>query len=126
MVSYREGHRTLIISPSLATSNALGEYRLFALQPGAYYVYTTSPLSTEPLLQDYAYPRTFAPATLDSATATLITIEGAQTTNGIDITVAPIRRATVSGRLIDASGKVIGVNVQIAAGASWKSILSLM
>jgi len=99
------GERQLRMIGSSST-NDLGEYRIYGLVPGQYYVSATlrndcCAESTEPM----AYAPTFFPGTGSSADAQKITVVAGQTVSGINITLRPVVAARVSGTAFDAQGR---------------------
>jgi hypothetical protein len=97
-------------------TNDIGEYRMFGLQPGQYYV------AAQPQEQAFSsigagggqtegqearngYARTFYPGTADVSAARKITVETGQTLSDINIVLLPTRLATISGVAVDAQGQ---------------------
>uniref|UniRef100_Q01ZV9 Cna B domain protein n=1 Tax=Solibacter usitatus (strain Ellin6076) TaxID=234267 RepID=Q01ZV9_SOLUE len=101
-LQYMAGRKQLSRSNSRMT-NDLGEYRIFGLSPGRYYlnaVYRSDPtLAGEGQYVSTYYPRTPDPA----AAAPLEIVPGSQLGN-IDVTLVRIRTVTVKGRVISESG----------------------
>jgi protocatechuate 3,4-dioxygenase beta subunit len=111
---YSQGQRRLLPSGTRAQTNDIGEYRIFGLQPGQYFV------SASAQAQNFAMPTangielsgerggfasTFYPGTADPAAARTLTVGVGQTIGGIDITLMPARLATISGIAIDSQGR---------------------
>jgi protocatechuate 3,4-dioxygenase beta subunit len=119
---FRRGERTLAAATS-ATTNDLGEYRMFGLSPGQYYVSALSPqpgLMMGPAADDDAdqaarsgYAPTFYPGTAAAASAQKLTVGLAQTLSGIDVALVAARTATISGTAVDSQGRPIPGVVQI-------------
>ena len=119
---FRRGERTLAAATSV-TTNDLGEYRIFGLSPGQYYVSATSPqpgLMTGPAVDDEAdqaarsgYAPTFYPGTAVAASAQKLTVGLAQTLSGIDVALVAARTATIRGTAIDSQGRPLPGIVQI-------------
>ena len=97
---YMQG-RKQIAQMNGTSTNDLGEYRLFGLVPGRYYVSaTTRPNPMLPQTED-EYVTTFFPRTTDVAAAAPIDVgPGAQLRN-IDITLAKMHTVTVKGRVVN-------------------------
>jgi hypothetical protein len=102
------GQRTMQIVQQ-ARTNDLGEYRLYWVTPGKYFIradYTgaPSPMSRNPneyfgpLTEGYA--STFYPGSADPSAATEIDIAAGAELGTIDITFAPTRTFKVTGRVI--------------------------
>ena len=83
-----------------ASTNDLGEYRVFGLAPGRYYVSAeTRPNPMLPQAED-EYVTTYFPRTTDAAAAAPIDVApGAQLRN-IDIPLAKMHTVTVRGRVV--------------------------
>ena len=108
-VVYRGGKR--LVEPatvgrdisSLALTNDLGEFRVYGLEPGTFYV------GTSRLSQAGPRPRTdpiiYAPGTASLGDAQKITVGLGQTVPGANITLMTIRRASVSGVAFDADNE---------------------
>jgi carboxypeptidase family protein len=106
---YIQGSRRLIQSGRGGQTNDIGEFRLYGLSPGQYYVSATG--------RDYGgfdandrtgYASTFYPGTGNVAEAQRVTIAPAQTIGGINLTLLPVRTATVSGIVLDINGRPLG------------------
>jgi protocatechuate 3,4-dioxygenase beta subunit len=102
-------------SPS---TNDLGEYRMFGLTPGQYYVAAQpqqqafpfpaiGPLGGQPEGADArtGYARTFYPGTADVSAAQKITVGIGQTIGEINIMLLPTRLATISGVAVNSQGQ---------------------
>lgn len=108
---YQEGVRVLQNAGSKSTDDR-GEYRIFKLPPGDYYVAAT-PRSTAPTRNSagVALPvKTFFPDVTDSARAVPMKIMGGEELSGTNISIRSERGATLSGQistLLPASGQII-------------------
>jgi hypothetical protein len=100
---YMLGRKQLMRTNGSST-NDLGEYRVFGLPPGRYYVSAdTRPSPMQPKTED-EYVTTWFPRTADAAAAAPIDVApGAQLRN-IDIPLAKMPSVTVSGRVINEAG----------------------
>lgn len=118
--SYSQGKRQLQPLGSNNT-NDLGEYRLFGLAPGRYYLSATyrtqnfmaavdrSPRANEP---EDGYAPTYFPGTLDSNSATPIEIVSGRTVAGMDITLLKTRTVRVHGRITNVPQNRVMVSLQ--------------
>jgi hypothetical protein len=101
-----DGRQTLEVS-GRATTNDRGEYRIFWITPGAYYLRVAStnrPIPGVPFNGATAknkYPRTFYPVTTDIATATTIDIPPAVELTGLDFRLTPQDTYRIRGRVVD-------------------------
>jgi carboxypeptidase family protein len=118
------GERRLQMAGPSSMTNDLGEYRLFGLFPGQYYVSATlrnnnfGSESTEAT----AYAPTFFPGTGSSADAQKLIVAAGQTLSGIDITLIPVVAARVSGTALDTLGRPLAnarVDLMLRAGFVW-------
>lgn len=102
-----------------ATTNDLGEYRLFGLSPGKYYLGATpDPYRADPNHFDsgQGYAPVYYPGTSDPAGAKAIELQPGTFLRGIDITMLKTRTVRVRGRVVDPTSKqsVQGVGVTLA------------
>jgi protocatechuate 3,4-dioxygenase beta subunit len=111
-IGYRDGRETLNAGTAKATDDR-GEFRIFWVAPGEYYVAAAPFIDrvalaaaavaagmTIPPRQE-SLPRTFHPSAADARSASRLTIsEGAEVT-GIDITVSPAATVKVTGRIVN-------------------------
>ncbi len=111
---YQQGQVRLIPAGERGQANDIGEYRIFSLSPGQYYVSATvqaltlaMPIgnSVEVSGQNSGYAATFYPGTADAASGQKLTVGVAQTLSGVDIALAPTRLATITGTAVDADGR---------------------
>jgi 5-hydroxyisourate hydrolase-like protein (transthyretin family) len=129
--SYQEGQRQLN-SVQQARTNDLGEYRLFWVQPGQYFVsatrdnrenfggrgggarvagpgavFTGRGMAVPPLSADgeaeEGYVPVYYPGTTDVQSAAPISVPAGTVFSGVDLTVASVRTVRVRGRVINSS-----------------------
>ena len=104
---------------SFPSTNDIGEYRMFGLPPGQYYVAaqpqqqafsTPGPLNGQVEGQEArnGYARTFYPGTADVSGAQKVTVELGQTISEMNIVLLQARLATVSGVAVDSQGQLLG------------------
>jgi hypothetical protein len=122
---FRLGQRTLTPANN-ATTNDIGEYRIFGLTPGQYYI---SAMPQQGFLAGPAvaqggvlegqearngYAPTFYPGTSDATAAQRLTVGVGQTLTEINVALVATRTATISGTAVDAEGRpMVGGFVQI-------------
>ncbi len=114
---YTQGRKQLATYGS-ATSNDLGEYRIFGLPPGRYYISASTsrgfggerfgpgppqPPGGEPPTQQQ-YVTIYYPGTPDMATAAPVELAAGGEIRGLDLAMTKFRTVTVKGRVIDATG----------------------
>ena len=105
------GQRRMAPSGRAVQTDDLGEFRLFGVPPGQYYVQATwrrvGPM--DPTSPDRTgYPVTFFPGTTDIANAQRFTIGVGESIMDLAMALSPLNRATVSGTLVDTDGRPAG------------------
>jgi hypothetical protein len=124
---YSQGRRRLAPSGRPAMTNDIGEYRLFGLPPGQYYLsatFRTGPMADSDDRSGYA--PTFYPGTPNAAEAQRISIGIGQTLNEMNLTLVPARTVRVSGTALDSSGKPFsggGIIVTQASGGGFMATM---
>lgn len=109
---YRDGKKELAPGRETATDDR-GQYRLFALSPGSYYVMSTySSIIMFGILRlqrrggpapgDESYSPTYFPGTSDPAQATPIEVSAGEEVSAIDFLLLPTRAVRVRGRVVGA------------------------
>src|SRR5712692_6828588 len=105
---YRHGQRQLMPASGAMTDD-LGEYRIFGLAPGRYYLSATYRSGWYNFAQDRSaakseeegYAPTYYPGTTDSAGATPIEASAGVHLRGIDFTLKKTRVVRVRGRVVN-------------------------
>jgi len=94
-----------------AATDDLGQYRLYGLTPGEFYVSAAySPAMFGPVVDDqsgeprFGFANTFHPSATGLDGAKRVAVASGQETGGVDITLARVKVASVSGRVVDAAG----------------------
>ncbi|HZR24049.1 MAG TPA: carboxypeptidase regulatory-like domain-containing protein [Vicinamibacterales bacterium] len=104
---YVNGERRMQPTGGFANTNDLGEFRLFGLQPGQFFVSAT--LRNNNFGSDTtdrtAYQPTYYPGTGNVAEAQRITIQSGQTVSGINMMLLPVTANRVSGVALDSNGR---------------------
>jgi len=108
---FTQGQMMLMNNRS-ATTNDIGEFRLYGLMPGKYYVsvnvrnsaFGGPPGTTEVRL---GYAPTYYPGTATAADAQPITVGLGETISGIEVGLTSTRLATISGSAIDSKGGMV-------------------
>ncbi|MEZ5356372.1 MAG: carboxypeptidase regulatory-like domain-containing protein [Bryobacteraceae bacterium] len=86
-------------------TNDLGEYRVFGVGPGKYFVQASprrslpSPAASSPDEPEETYGATYYPGTMDAAAATPVDIAVGGVAQGVDIRLGKTRTFSVSGRI---------------------------
>jgi len=99
-------------------SNDLGEYRMFGLSPGKYYLGATPRDRSNPQRYDNGqdYAPVYYPGTTDPAGAKVIELHAGTLLRGIDIPMMKTRTVRVRGHVVDPTSKAnvqnVGVQMQ--------------
>jgi hypothetical protein len=104
---YTPAGRRLMPSGRQASTNDIGEFRLFALMPGEYYVSATFRNQLFDAITDdrSGYAPTYYPGTTDVAGAQRVTVGIGQTVSDISMALSSTRTARVSGTAVDSQGR---------------------
>jgi hypothetical protein len=104
-------------------TNDLGDFRIYGLSPGQYYVSATlRDFSVNVVTSDRTgYAATYYPGTGNVAEARRVTVESGQTVTSINMGLLPIRTARVSGTIITEQGRpvsatMVSVSPRVGAG----------
>jgi Carboxypeptidase regulatory-like domain len=116
------GRRRLVTAARSALTNDLGQYRLFGLTPGEYYV-NASIRGGENMMFDMGpaaavahptasnpgsgYAPTYYPGTANAAEAQKIDVAAGQEAQSTDFVLQPVRLSRVSGTVISSEGKPV-------------------
>lgn len=103
----QQGRRRLMPSGRMVQTNDIGEFRLFGLSPGNYYVSATwrNTMGMGGDIDDRTgYAPTYYPGTPNSAEAQRITVGVGQTVSDINISLVSTKTARISGTVIDSQG----------------------
>ncbi len=98
--AYVNGQRQLVGSRSGQT-NDLGEFRIFGLSPGQYFVQAILRGNrTEAAKTREGYVPIYYPGVADSARAAPVNLRGGDEVDGVDISLQPVRTLNVRGMLV--------------------------
>lgn len=114
-VRYVEGMRSLDVVRT-ATSNDVGQFRLYGLAPGTYYLSgTVRTVGDAPMRDPGAmmqgiggtptFAQTFYPAGISADGARPIVVEPGQEISNLEFTLQPVRLLRLSGRVVDSRGR---------------------
>jgi Carboxypeptidase regulatory-like domain len=115
---FNSGTRQLL-SVRSATTNDIGEFRLFGLLPGQYYIAAVGPPGTawevvgstwfgSSSMAPRNYALTYFPGTANLAEAQRVPVGIGQTVNDISMILVQARTARVTGTAVDSTGKPFG------------------
>jgi protocatechuate 3,4-dioxygenase beta subunit len=88
-----------------ATTNDLGEFRIFGLAPGDYYLSAAFPGEFGNSNDRTAYAPIYYPATADPELAERLTVASGQTVSDLLVTLLPVRTVRLSGTAADSEGR---------------------
>ncbi len=99
--AYIKGQRQLVPNGAGAT-NDLGEFRLFGLAPGQYFVQATLRVNRfENAKTQQGYLPIYYPGVSDANRAAPISVRGGDEFSGVDISLQPVRGLAVKGNVLD-------------------------
>jgi protocatechuate 3,4-dioxygenase beta subunit len=110
---YEKGQRKLI-PVAEGQANDLGEYRLYGLDPGQYYVsasYVAGWFGDE--APEGGYAPVYYPGSDDPSRTTPIALRAGDELPGIDFTLVPVRTFNVKGRVYDGANLRPGVHTMV-------------
>lgn len=114
-----QGSRRLAPTGRRATTNDIGEFRIFGLLPGQYYVGATAAMDLMSMAINVSssglevsdnrsgYAATYFPGTTRAAEAQQITLTLGQTLNDLTIQLSPTRTSRVSGSFVGSDGRPV-------------------
>jgi hypothetical protein len=105
---YIQGRRRLMPTGRPGSTNDVGEFRMFGLPPGQYYLSATlrSGMMMGADSDDRSgYAPTYYPGTANVAEAQRLTLGVGQTLNDITLALIPARTVRISGTALDSNGK---------------------
>jgi hypothetical protein len=95
-----------LVSAGTRRTNDIGEFRVFGLLPGQYYLAATLPNVGPPQINGAptdVYAATYYPGTASASTAQALTIATGQTIAGVNMMLLPVRSVSVSGSVVDSN-----------------------
>lgn len=116
-----QGRRQVVPAGVPRTTNDIGEYRIFGLAPGQYYVSATlrtASLGDVVSADRSGYAPTYYPGTPIVSEARRLSVGLGETLHGIDLALAPARLSRVSGTVVDSDGRPLagGVVMMLQSG----------
>jgi len=118
-MQYQNGKRRLVPSGRTASTNDLGQFRIYGLPPGEYYVSAQLRNAGTMMIdmigggvggpsgsnQNTGYASTYYPGTPSPSEAQRVTLAVGQELPSVDIQLQPVRLAKISGSAIGSDGK---------------------
>jgi protocatechuate 3,4-dioxygenase beta subunit len=107
-------------------TNDLGEYRLYGLSPGKYYL-SAAPnggMGEQEYDSGQTYAPTYYPGTSNPSTAAAVELQPGTVVRGADITLVRTRTVRVRGRVVDllTKGSPQPANVSLQARGNWEGM----
>ena len=120
---YVQGRKQLSNSAGWANTNDLGEYRVFGVPPGKYFLSITSSLGMQPNAMDRSatappeedYVATYYPGTIDPSSAVQLEIGAGAQLRGIDLRLIKTHTVHVRGHVTHGLGGHPNVQVMLSA-----------
>jgi len=115
------GQRRLVSAGRMSTTNDIGEYRLFSIPPGQYYLSATLRPMGMPADNDdrSGYAPTYFPGTSNIAEAQRVTVGLGQTMSDMNMALMPARTSRVTGSAVDSQGRpMVGMVMAVPRGDS--------
>ncbi len=122
MKSMWEGKKRQLIPVRNASTNDLGEYRIYDLAPDTYFIqavrqrWSGMPPPSEPMSDkpEEGYIATWYPGTVDSSTSPRIAVKGGAELRGVDIRMVKTRVIRIRGKVLSGTtGKPTGGSVML-------------
>ena len=122
-MQYQNGKRRLVPSGRTGSTNDLGQFRIYGLPPGEYYVSATLRNMSSMMIdmmaggfaaagpasgnqnQNVGYASTYYPGTPNPSEAQRVALAVGQELPGVDIQLQPVRLSKITGTAIGADGK---------------------
>ena len=96
---YADGKRQLMYVGG-AQSNDLGDYRMYGLPPGQYYMSASPPQHSGVAANEEGYAATYYPGTTDSSAAATVTVRAGDELPGVDFSLMTTPTVRVRGRVV--------------------------
>lgn len=126
---FAQGQRRLSAAGRVATTNDIGEYRIFGLAPSQYYISaSTQPDLMAGMMSPGAsddrsgYAPSYYPGTPNAAEAQRVTVGLGQLIPEINLALTPTRLARMTGTVIDSQGKPLAGGALVAMQRNGLSI----
>jgi protocatechuate 3,4-dioxygenase beta subunit len=105
---FMQGRRRLTPVGRNGQTNDIGEYRIFGLSPGDYYVSATMRNFSSGDSDDHSgYAPTYYPGTANGSEAQKVSLSVGQSVSEINITLVATRTARITGTVIDSQGRPV-------------------
>jgi len=138
-MQYQNGKRRLVPSGRTGTTNDLGQFRIYGLPPGEYYV-SASLRNMSAMVFDFlggagggptgsnqnsGYASTYYPGTPNPAEAQRVALSVGQELTSVDIQLQPVRLARIAGTAVGSDGKPMA-NAMVMLMPTMKDAMLMM
>ena len=120
---FTNGERQLVNAGRVATTDDLGQYRIFGLMPGDYVVRASlrtnpnaTPTGPNAAEGPLGYPGTYYPGVADVAQAQTVTVSLGQELSSVAFPLVPARLARISGTVMNSEGRPLSRRDRRVAG----------
>jgi len=100
-----QNERRQLTEVGTSTTNDRGEYRIWGLAPGKYYIRATHPRGEAARPGGLVYVPIFYPGVTDPARTQPVELHPGDEATGIDMTFVPVRSVRVSGRVLNVNSQ---------------------
>jgi protocatechuate 3,4-dioxygenase beta subunit len=118
-LQFQNGRRRLVPSGRMGTTNDLGQFRIYGLPPGEYYVSASLRNASSMVVdllgggmggpqgsnQSTGYASTYYPGSVNPADAQRVAVAVGQELSSVDIQLQPVRLAKITGTAVGSDGK---------------------
>ncbi len=122
---FMPGGRRPMPAGRVSSTNDIGEFRIFGLPPGQYFVSASTrggfmgggggiAISLDNSDGRAGYAPTYYPGTTDPSAAQAIDVTAGQTVSNITLTLVPTRSARITGTVVDSQGRPIRTGMVMA------------
>lgn len=115
---FTNGERQLVNAGRVATTDDLGQYRIFGLMPGDYVVRASLRTNPNATLSGQnaaegplGYPGTYYPGVSDAAQAQIVTVSLGQELGSVAFPLVPARLARISGTVMSSEGRPLAAAI---------------
>jgi len=110
----QQGVRRLVSAARVATTNDLGEFRVYGLPPGSYYVVANLRAAAETDAGDRSgYAPTYYPGTGSVDAAQRVVLGVGQTVSDLSVTLVATKLARITGTAVDSEGRPLSGFIRV-------------
>ena len=125
-LEFSGGVRRPVTAGPPSVSNDIGEFRIYGLSPGNYFLSAAPRMGSNPFdtpADRIGYGQTWYPAATDLGAAQRITVRAGDTVSGVVVTLSPARTARVTGTVLGADGRPARGGAVILTGSASPAFL---